>query len=247
MRLANIFRKSSGNRFKFIFVGLLLSISSIPLQAAQAPAGYQIIRTDPEVPQRHRYDGLTVYREHSAIRHWQHSTNPGAPFTDTVFSEKDGPIEGHTGRIVVYAQPFRTQNILIPRDQRQNYRGLYQYRTDLGNGQRINFGPMFYRPAGVDAIFYAYLTQQRWEKVDHTLIDFLVVSYKADEKVKFIAEASNSSALVLNDHLPEPGLYQLLAVDNEPNPGDVPPPVIPIPGAGAAGVPAAVPQWTERW
>ena len=230
----------------------LLSMVTNSLDASQlrtsqqVPAGYAEISRDKEVPGKHKYTGLKVYREYTTKIHWQHPTNPGQPFSNTVRSDKEGPIEGHDGRIVLFAQPFRTHDKLVTPDQRNNFIGLYQYQSDLVDDKKIAFGPLFYKPDNEDAIYHVYLTQQRWERIDHTIVDFLIASYKAGEKIKFIDEASTSGGLILNDNLHKlSGLYQLIAVDNEPSPGDVPSPVVGVRGAHPKKT--NTPQWTDRW
>jgi hypothetical protein len=226
---------------KIFGLEIFLSFASILLlqfsSSAQAPAGYTIVRTDPEVAGRHEYTNFTVRREATVTRYWQHPTNPGDPFQNTVLSFKYSTIEGHNGRTIVYAIPSRTQNGSIPRDQRVNYEGLYHYLSDVNNAQKVFVAPLFYRPEGRDHIYSVKVTQQRWERLDQTRVDFLIVSYNSEEKLKFVDVASTTGGLILNSHLPAPGLYSLIAANNDIDSAQAP----------AVGQPA---QWTgrkEKW
>ena len=230
-----------------IFIVMVISAVSCSLQAQQAQAQYDVV-VDQAVPQRHRYDGRAVEREHIAVRHRTPRNGAGRSLTDNVESWLDEPIQLHEHRRVVYIQPMRLQNnTVIARDQRIHYRGLYNFRRELISHEKCKVGPLFYRPEGENALYYAYATQQRWERTDHTVVDFLIVSYNPLEKIRFIDDATTSGGTILNENLPEPGLYELVAIDNAPNSVDVPAAAIGIPGARAAAHPAAIPQWTNRW
>jgi hypothetical protein len=116
-------------------------------------------------------------------------------------------------------EPIRSANGIIPRDQRGNFRDLYTFIADVQPAEQLKLKPMFYRPHGVDHIFYTQATQQQWRRLsDNSLIDFLIVSYRPEEKLRFVDTAINTGGQLLNGHLPAPGLYTLDHLINESTP-----------------------------
>jgi signal recognition particle receptor subunit beta len=222
---------------KIILISTGLISSNFELHSAQPPAGYTLVKTDPEVAGRHEYKNFTVRREATVNTYWQNVANPGKPFNKTDLTLKDDTIFGHEGRRIVHVIPLRTENGPIPRDKRLRYEDLYKHLSDVDNAQKIFVAPLFYRPEGRDHIYSVKVTQQHWERVDQTRVDFLIVSYNSEEKLKFVDVASTTGGLILNSHLPAPGLYSLIAANNDIDSAQAP----------AAGQLA---QWTgrkEKW
>lgn len=211
---ANVTRKFK--KKKLILVSLLIGISTQVIQAVQAPQGYVHSFDDNEVLGQHRYTGMNVVRQRTVLEHWNDPVNHAPEFTRNIQSE-DGPIEGHNGRRVVHVEPIRSTNGVIPRDQRGNFADLYTYVGNVDPANHLKLKPMFYRPDGVNGIFSTQATQQRYRRIsDHTFVDFLVVSYKPEEKLRFIDAATTAGGLLMNNRLPDPGLYTLDHLINEP-------------------------------
>lgn len=241
--IKNILRKLRIQN-KVLLLGIILNCLS--LFAAQGPAGYIQVSVDPEVAGNYIYDGITVLREIARRRHWQHPANPSNQFIDTVRAERDNSVESHEGRSIIYTIPIRSQNSLISREQREQYRGKYEFKTNLDDKQWLVFGPLFYIDPVSHAAYHVKVTQERWQRVDDTEVDFLIVSYKNDEKLRFIDCACNIRGERLNDYLPHVGLYMLESIDNEADVRSIPL----SQNSGNNNKPAANPvqkALTQRW
>jgi hypothetical protein len=201
---------------QIVIASLLMGIS-IQTVRANPPQGYVHSFNDNEVLGNHRYTGMNAVRQRTVVEHWRDPANLGAEHLRNNLSE-DAPIQGHEGRTVIHAEPIRSPNGLIARDQRRNFADLYTFVENIQPAEQVKLKPMFYRHHGDNHIYSTHTTQQRWRRItDNSLVDFMVVSYKPEDTLEFVDVATNSNGQGLNGRLPAPGLYTLDHLINEPS------------------------------
>ncbi len=171
---------------------------------------HELIRREAEVPGQLYFDGDIIYQAKTQVVHYRD------PRTKIEYSRniqsRDGEIPSHQGKNIVYVEPFSIGNSAPqPKDA---YIGPYDRieRVGLSTAEKLP-GREEDRLIYSDGTYYykADITQEIWKR-GNDKTGFFIASYKPDNKLNFIPNASIGNG----GSIPR-GLYQLSSVLDKEN------------------------------